>query len=505
MCFEGRKKGFNNFFRHAVYREFINYDEQQLNPDLHGDAFDPDILNPNVEGVAPIMAWLGVNGFKRLCFDLLKQHRLFINAGILQMEGEEDFRDKAIMTRPTFIKNLQTMAREYRENNPKPTVMEIAAAAAVRAARDDVLSQLEEDKLSLSNELQDAKGELSTNEERLSDSMEKIKKDEGLMEKMTIRISELEGQVREPGVRDKVELLALTNLVNANESRVALDYYTKKDDKHRHHELTGKKIDILDQKCGTIIGAIAATPGGDPNRTKTQALASSFGELHGALNGAEAVALTEYVQLKADTVKLMAREAGLTEQFKDAEKKLEDATKKHEAELQRLLEEKDLRIDELTNQLMTSQQDNEKGVYDNNALTERNAELKSECKTLMMESIDGEAERAQMVAEKGYAKHDLKTANSRADGSERQLEAEKESRRKSTERNLEIKSQLQEKLTTTEQELVDQKEDRRKSSEGHNETEFQLQEQVTTLARELAKMKAPRETETAQHQAQAEE
>mmetsp|Transcript_2036 Transcript_2036/g.2283 ORF Transcript_2036/g.2283 Transcript_2036/m.2283 type:complete len:516 (+) Transcript_2036:225-1772(+) len=458
---------YNCAYQVATTTSFGNQDEWWLDNDHEGFRLDPDEIRDCT-----------LSEFVHNILPLMKEDPKFIAVGIAGITTSQ---------KKTLHLNLVKHAKIYRDQNRKPTDEEIAAAEAERAARDALLAQLQLETVTLRDSLQDAEAKLNANQKivdrfegKYQKYKEQAKEKKVEIKEKKVEISDLKGQVTalqkkvgEPDVTVEVELLALNKIVGKNNPEVALDYLDKRRGTTRQYHLNDKKLGMFDSTAGTTIKAIAADQEGNPNG-KAQALLSVYGKFQEAVNGTDTdtVPLEVYDEATAKNASLKAKVAELTKQLQ-----------KNEADLQRSLDEKKLRVDELTDRLMITQQECEKQMWDNNKSTKEVAVLKTGRDTLVMDGIDRELKLAQLTADNGHLQSDLTSANSRT-------AAEKEERRKSSEGHLKTESSLEDENTTLKQKLSAQSEDRRNSSEGHRKAESQLQEKVTMLQQQVTDYEA---------------
>jgi len=137
---------YNGAYQVATTTSFGNHDEWLLDNDHEGFNLDPDVLrDPDC-----IYSW-----FEHNILPLIQQDPKFIAAGIAGATASQ---------LKTLHKNLVKHAKIYRVLNRKPDQIQIDAAAAERAARDDVLAQLQLDAVTLRDSLQDAEAKLNANQ-----------------------------------------------------------------------------------------------------------------------------------------------------------------------------------------------------------------------------------------------------------------------------------------------------------------------------------------------------
>eukprot|EP00751_Fragilariopsis_kerguelensis_P022358 CAMPEP_0170900686 /NCGR_PEP_ID=MMETSP0734-20130129/47744_1 /TAXON_ID=186038 /ORGANISM="Fragilariopsis kerguelensis, Strain L26-C5" /LENGTH=524 /DNA_ID=CAMNT_0011294579 /DNA_START=109 /DNA_END=1683 /DNA_ORIENTATION=- len=225
---EKRKKGFNDYFKIALTRAFMISDLQALDPDYIGYGFDPDIVNPTVVGVKEVMKW---PEFKRVCYDILKTHPLFINAGILQMKGEMETGETPILSQPMLILNIQRMAREYRELNPKPSDEEIAAAAG--NTEQEIQQRLRLEIVAL----QDTYDRLVTEHNRVRTERDQLQgrigRLETIIENVNGKLTEAEAKVDRIETQSENKITELEDKHKKEKTKLKTKYDTKKDE-HKH-------------------------------------------------------------------------------------------------------------------------------------------------------------------------------------------------------------------------------------------------------------------------------
>mmetsp|Transcript_61124 Transcript_61124/g.68364 ORF Transcript_61124/g.68364 Transcript_61124/m.68364 type:complete len:533 (+) Transcript_61124:497-2095(+) len=403
--------------------------------------------------------------FEQNYWPKLKQDPNFITAGIKKATTSQ---------KKTIFLRLVESARRYRDQNRKPTDEEIAAAVAEGAARDDVLAQLQLDAVTLRDSLQDAEAKLIANQ-KLVDKFEgkyQKYKEQAKEKKVEIKeknvvISELKGQVTAleevTKTDDQLRLLAGKNLIKRDQPEKVFDFLSANDKLEDEKSRFDSSMKQTGKIFGKTLDALVKTKG------KASDITSSLCEINKKSN---TVPQEVHDEATAENASLKAKVAELTKQLQ-----------KNKADLQRSLDEKNLRVEELTNRLMITQQECEKQMWDNNKSTKEVAVLKTGRDTLMMHGIESEVKLAQLDADNGHLQSDLTSANSRT-------AAEKEERRKSREGHLKTKSILQDENTALKQKLSVQSEDRRNSSEGHQKAKSQLQEKVTMLQQQVTDYEA---------------
>jgi len=447
---------YNGAYQVATTTSFGNHDEWLLDNDHEGFNLDPDVLrDPDC-----IYSW-----FEHNILPLIQQDPKFIAAGIAGATASQ---------RKTLHKNLVKHAKIYRVLNRKPDQIQIDAAAAERAARDDVLAQLQLDAVTLRDSLQDAEAKLIANQ-KLVDKFEgkyQKYKEQAKEKKVEIKeknvvISELKGQVTAleevTKTDDQLRLLAGKNLIKRDQPEKVFDFLSANDKLEDEKSRFDSSMKQTGKIFGKTLDALVKTKG------KASDITSSLCEINKKSN---TVPQEVHDEATAENASLKAKVAELTKQLQ-----------KNKADLQRSLDEKNLRVEELTNRLMITQQECEKQMWDNNKSTKEVAVLKTGRDTLMMHGIESEVKLAQLDADNGHLQSDLTSANSRT-------AAEKEERRKSREGHLKTKSILQDENTALKQKLSVQSEDRRNSSEGHQKAKSQLQEKVTMLQQQVTDYEA---------------
>mmetsp|Transcript_8493 Transcript_8493/g.9741 ORF Transcript_8493/g.9741 Transcript_8493/m.9741 type:complete len:571 (-) Transcript_8493:112-1824(-) len=225
---EKRKKGWNDYLRIPLILAFMTSDLQKLDPDYIGHGFDPDIVNPTVVGVPKVMKWAK---FKQVCYDILKTHPLFIDAGFLRMQGEMETGETPILSQPMLILNIQRMAREYRELNPKPSDEEIAAAAG--NTEQEIQQRLRLEIVAL----QDTYDRLVTEHNRVRTERDQLQgrigRLETIIENVNGKLTEAEAKVDRIETQSENKITELEDKHKKEKTKLKTKYDTKKDE-HKH-------------------------------------------------------------------------------------------------------------------------------------------------------------------------------------------------------------------------------------------------------------------------------
>mmetsp|Transcript_30217 Transcript_30217/g.34290 ORF Transcript_30217/g.34290 Transcript_30217/m.34290 type:complete len:407 (+) Transcript_30217:65-1285(+) len=291
---------YNGAYQVATTTSFGNQDAWWLDNDHEGFNLDPDVLrDPDC-----IYSW-----FEHNILPLIQQDPKFIAAGIAGATASQ---------RKTLHKNLVKHAKIYRVLNRKPDQIQIDAAAAERAARDDVLAQLEEGKdalLDLKNnhegkikqmkndrkskeadykELQDQlrtlENEHGITQGKLRVTTENLQETKSEMKEKEYEITALKGEVdnkQSPGkkMQSKIndKLLATGNVTGA------MQWF----EKNKEHNIREKKLGLLGAQGISTTGAIAGNAKGDGNHT-SESLLATYNQLTLGINATDTVPKEQY-------------------------------------------------------------------------------------------------------------------------------------------------------------------------------------------------------------------